>query len=139
MYSNKIFLCFLKRQDDFLSSIEITIFDQLHSIEYQNISHVFTILDHLNKIPEEQHDTDFSRIRMWYINDQARMFRQTMVFSKYVSPTANSIINGKCRNWAGRWKNHRVIEPEQSSVGKLGLKVRQIFQRFDILGGNIVD
>lgn len=128
-----------KRQDDFLSSIEITIFDQLHSIEFQNISHVFTILDHINKIPEEQHDTDFSRIRMWYINDQARMFRQTMVFSKYISPTANSIINGKCRNWAGRWKNHRIVGPEQSSVGQLGLKIRQIFQRFDILGGGIVD
>ena len=128
-----------KRQDDFLSSIELTVIDQLHSIEFQNVSHLFTIFDHLNRIPKEQHDTDFSRIRMWYINDQAKLFRQTMIFTKYVSPVANSIINGKCQNWSGRWKNHRVIQLEQSSIGQLGLRVRQIFLRFDMLDGNIVD
>lgn len=127
-----------KRQDDFLSSIEITIIDQLHSIEYQNISHVFTIFDHLNTIPKEQHDADFSRIRMWYINEQAKLFRQTMIFTKYISPTANSLLN-KCRNWEGRWKNHRMIESEDSAIGKLGLRVRQIFQRFDVMGGSIID
>lgn len=128
-----------KRQDDFLSSIELTIIDQLYSIEFQNISHLFTIFDHLNRIPQEQHDTDFSRIRMWYINDQARLFRQTMIFTKYISPVANSFINGKCQNWSGRWKNHRVIQPEQSGIGQLGLRVRQIFQRFDVLDSNVVD
>lgn len=126
-----------KRQDDFLSSIEITIVDQFNLIEYQNISHLYTIFEHLNNIPKEQHDTDFSRIRMWYINDQARLFRQNMIFTKYVSPNANSIINRKCQNWEGRWKNHRKISPENSSIGQLGLKVRQIFQRFDVIGGYV--
>ncbi|CCD23387.1 rRNA-binding ribosome biosynthesis protein UTP25 NDAI_0B03530 [Naumovozyma dairenensis CBS 421] len=128
-----------KRQDDFLSSIELLIVDQLHSLEYQNLAHIFTIFDHLNKIPTEQHDADFSRIRMWYINDQAKLFRQTMVFTKYVSPAANAIINNRCRNWEGRWKNHKIVAPEVSSIGKLGLKIKQIFQRFDIMGGSIVD
>lgn len=128
-----------KRQDDFLSSIEITIIDQLHSMEFQNVSHIFTILEHLNNIPKEQHDTDFSRIRMWYINDQARFFRQTMIFTKYVSPVANSIINGKCSNWCGRWKNHRIINNEHSSINTLGLKIRQIFHKFDLVSGSIVD
>ena len=62
-----------------------------------------------------------------------------MVFTKYISPYANSILNGKCRNLAGRWKNHRKILPENSSIGKLGLKVRQIFQRFDLAGGSALD
>lgn len=128
-----------KRQDDFLSSIEVMVIDQLHSIEYQNIMHISTIFQHINKIPEQQRDTDFSRIRMWYINEQAKYFRQTMVFTKYISPYANSILNGKCRNLAGRWKNHRKILPENSSIGKLGLKVRQIFQRFDLAGGSALD
>lgn len=107
--------------------------DQLHSIEYQNISHIFTIFDHLNKIPDQQHEADFSRIRMWYINEQAKLFRQTMVFTKYISPAANSLINGRCRNMAGRWKNHKIIGSENSSIGQSGLKIRQIFQRFDII------
>lgn len=128
-----------KRQDDFLSSIEVAIFDQLHSIEYQNISHVMTIFDHLNKIPQEQHDTDFGRVRLWYINEQAKLFRQTMVFTKYVSPTANALINNKCKNMSGRWKNHYLIEPHQSSIGKLGLKVKQVFQRLDLGTASIVE
>ncbi|EJS43318.1 YIL091C [Saccharomyces arboricola H-6] len=128
-----------KRQDDFLSSIELMIIDQLHSIEYQNISHIFTIFDHLNKIPDRQHEADFSRIRMWYINEQAKLFRQTMMFTKYVSPAANSLINGRCRNLTGRWKNHKEIESDSSSIGQLGLKVRQIFQRFDIIGNSIIE
>lgn len=128
-----------KRQDDFLSSIELMVIDQLHSIEYQNISHIFTIFDHINKIPDQQHEADFSRIRMWYINEQAKLLRQTMVFTKYISPAANSLINGRCRNLAGRWKNHKVIESETSSIGQLGLKIRQIFQRFDIIGNSIIE
>lgn len=128
-----------KRQDDFLSSIEITIFDQLHSLEYQNVSHIMTIFDHINKIPQQQREADFSRIRMWYINDQARLFRQTMVFTKYVSPMANALINGKCRNLSGRWKNYKKVLPESSSIGQLGLKIRQIFQRFNFVGGSIID
>ncbi|QLL30409.1 hypothetical protein HG536_0A02260 [Torulaspora globosa] len=128
-----------KRQDDFLSSVEITIIDQLHSIEYQNISHVLTIFDHLNKIPREQHDTDFGRVRLWYINEQAKLFRQTMIFTKYVSPTANALINNRCQNISGRWKNHRMIEPTGSSIGKLGLKVRQIFQRIDMGSASVIE
>ncbi|QLQ77975.1 hypothetical protein HG537_0A02220 [Torulaspora globosa] len=128
-----------KRQDDFLSSVEITIIDQLHSIEYQNISHVLSIFDHLNRIPREQHDTDFGRVRLWYINEQAKLFRQTMIFTKYISPTANALINNRCQNMSGRWKNHRVIEPAHSSIGKLGLKVRQIFQRIDMGSASVID
>lgn len=128
-----------KRQDDFLSSIEITIIDQFHSIEYQNYTHLFTIFDHLNKIPQQQHDADFSRIRMWYINDQAKLFRQTMIFSKYISPTANSLLNIKCKNIEGRWKNHKIISSDESSIGSLGLKVRQIFQRFNPMSNSVAD
>lgn len=128
-----------KRQDDFLSSVEISIIDQLHSIEYQNISHVLSIFDHLNKIPREQHDTDFGRVRLWYINEQAKLFRQTMIFTKYASPTANALINNRCQNMSGRWKNHRVIEPAHSSIGKLGLKVRQIFQRVDMGSASVIE
>ncbi|CAB4257048.1 similar to Saccharomyces cerevisiae YIL091C UTP25 Nucleolar protein required for 35S pre-RNA processing and 40S ribosomal subunit biogenesis [Maudiozyma barnettii] len=126
-----------KRQDDFLSSIEVTIVDQFNVIEFQNVSHLYTIFDHLNTIPKEQHDSDFSRIRMWYINDQAKMFRQTMLFTKYISPNSNSIINHVCKNWSGRWKNHKRVEPSESSVGQLGIRVKQIFQRFNVLGGHI--
>lgn len=128
-----------KRQDDFLSSIEIMIIDQLHSLEYQNIQHLYTVFDHINKIPQEQHDADFSRIRMWSINDQAKRFRQTMLFTKYVSPVANHIINGKCSNWAGKWKNHLIVNPTRSAINHTGLPIKQIFQRIDLPLGGIIE
>ncbi|CUS24030.1 LAQU0S13e01706g1_1 [Lachancea quebecensis] len=126
-----------KRQDDFLSSIELLVVDQLHSIEFQNMLHLTSIFEHINKIPQQQHDADFSRIKMWYINDQAKLFRQTLIFTRYSSPFANSLINGKCKNYAGRWKNHRIVTPENSSLGQLGMRTRLIFQRFDLVGKNV--
>lgn len=126
-----------KRQDDFLSSIELLVVDQLHSIEFQNMLHLTSIFEHINKIPQQQHDADFSRIKMWYINDQAKLFRQTLIFTKFSSPFANSLINGKCKNYAGRWKNHRIIFPENSSLGQLGMRTRLVFQRFDLVGKSV--
>lgn len=128
-----------KRQDDFLSSIELMVIDQLNSVEFQNVSHLFTIFDHMNKIPKDQHDTDFGRVRMWYINEQAKLLRQTLIFTRHITPTANFLINGKCRNIAGRWKNHHGITGEQSSVSKLGFRIRQVFQRIDLGGASVVD
>ncbi|SCU88608.1 LADA_0E11122g1_1 [Lachancea dasiensis] len=128
-----------KRQDDFLSSIELLVIDQLHSIEFQNVLHLSSIFEHLNKIPQQQHDADFSRIRMWYINDQAKLLRQSLIFTRYSSPFANSLINGKCKNYAGRWKNHTLVSPDKSSLGQLGMRTRLIFQRFDLAGNSAID
>ncbi|CEP61356.1 rRNA-binding ribosome biosynthesis protein UTP25 LALA0_S03e01024g [Lachancea lanzarotensis] len=125
-----------KRQDDFLSSIELLVIDQLHSIEFQNVLHLSSIFEHLNKIPQQQHDADFSRIKMWYINDQAKLLRQSLIFTRYSSPFSDSLINGKCRNYSGRWKNHLTVSPEKSSLGQLGMRTRLIFQRFELASGN---
>lgn len=128
-----------KRQDDFLSSIELLVIDQLHSIEFQNVLHLTSIFEHINKIPQQQHDADFSRIKMWYINDQAKLFRQTLIFTRHSTPFANSLINGKCRNYAGRWKNHTIVGAEKSSLSQLGMRTRLVFQRFDVAGGAATD
>ncbi|SCV05389.1 LANO_0H06414g1_1 [Lachancea nothofagi CBS 11611] len=128
-----------KRQDDFLSSIELLVIDQLHSIEFQNVLHLSSIFEHLNKIPQQQHDADFSRIKMWYINDQAKLLRQTLIFTRHSSPFANSLINGKCKNYAGRWKNHSIVSSDKSSLGQLGMRTRLVFQRFDLAGNSAID
>ncbi|SCU89753.1 LAFA_0E20604g1_1 [Lachancea sp. 'fantastica'] len=125
-----------KRQDDFLSSIELLVIDQLHSIEFQNVLHLSSIFEHINKIPQQQHDADFSRIKMWYINDQAKLLRQSLIFTRFSSPFSDSLVNGKCRNYSGRWKNHLTVSPEKSSLGQLGMRTRLIFQRFDLASGN---
>lgn len=119
-----------KRQYDFLSSIEVLIVDKTNQIEMQNWDHVSTVLKYVNKIPKDFHDADFSRIRMFSINDQASLFRQTLVFSEYLTPNINSLIT-KSHNVAGKYKFKPVTTPANCIMNSIGLKLRQIFQRFE--------
>ncbi|KAI5954580.1 UTP25 [Candida jiufengensis] len=119
-----------KRQYDFISSIEVLIMDKANQIEMQNWDHVNTILKYINKIPKEFHDADFSRIRMWSINDQAQLLRQTLVFCEYLTPSINNLISSKSFNLSGKIKFKPFINSDTSIMNSIGLKIKQIFQRF---------
>jgi U3 small nucleolar RNA-associated protein 25 len=56
-----------EKDTDFLTSIEIAVLDYVDVILMQNWSHVLTVFEHLNRIPTNQHGTDFMRIREWYV------------------------------------------------------------------------
>lgn len=120
-----------KRQYDFLSSIEVLIVDKCNQIEMQNWDHVNTVMKYINKIPKEFHDADFSRIRMWSINDQARLLRQTLVFCEYLTPSINNLVSSKSFNLSGKVKFKPIINSEMSMMNSIGLKIKQIFQRFE--------
>lgn len=120
-----------KRQYDFLSSIEVLIIDKANSIEMQNWDHVNTVLKYINKIPQQFHDADFSRIRMWSINDQAKMFRQTLVFSEYLTPNINNLISSRSINLAGKLKFKPIISSSTCIMNSIGLKIKQIYMRFE--------
>ncbi|CAI5756049.1 unnamed protein product [Candida verbasci] len=120
-----------KRQYDFLSSIEILIVDKSNQIEMQNWDHINTVMKYINKIPKDFHDADFSRIRMWSINDQAKYLRQNLIFCEYLTPNINNLISSKSFNLSGKVKVKPIINPESSIMNSIGLKIKQIFQRFD--------
>lgn len=119
-----------KRQYDFLSSIEILIIDRAHQIEMQNWDHVNTVLKYVNKIPKEFHDADFSRIRMWSINDQLRLIRQNLIFSEYASPNINNFIL-KSMNLQGKLKFKPSNTNDTCMMNSIGLKLKQIYHRFE--------
>lgn len=121
-----------KRQTDFLSSIEIMIVDNANAIELQNWDHMFTILKYVNKIPKELHDTDFGRVRMWSINEQAKYFKQMMVFTEYNTPNINNLLS-KSENIFGKFRFRKIIKMEECAMFKVGLKIKQIFTRFESL------
>lgn len=119
-----------KRQTDFLSSIEVLIVDNANAIELQNWDHMLTVLKHTNQIPTAMHDTDFGRVRMWSINDQAHLFRQTLVFTEYNTPNINNLLS-KSENIFGKYRFRKNVKNEESAMFKVGLKIRQIFNRFE--------
>lgn len=113
---------------DYLSSIEVLIVDHSDIIAMQNWSHVNTVVEQLNHIPSKQHGTDIMRIRPWYLDGQARFYRQTIILGTHVNPDINALFNNHCLNYKGRVKllcEHKGVLP------KVLLQVRQIYERID--------
>lgn len=63
------------------------------------LQHVMT---HMNLQPLDSHGVDFSRVRMWNLNNWARHYRQTLVFSSIQDPQINSILTKHCANYRGQ-------------------------------------
>ena len=117
-----------KADADFLSSIEILVLDQADALLMQNWEHVTHVLEHLNLQPKEAHGCDFSRVRMWYLEGQARHLRQTIMLSSHVAPQMLSLLSAHCSNTAGK----TIFTPSYPGAiltpQSLGLK--QTFLRF---------
>lgn len=119
-----------KKMDfDFLSSIEVVVVDQADAMLMQNWEHVEYVFEHLNKQPREAHDCDFSRVREWYLNEQARYFRQTLVLSAFNTPELAELHRRYGTNWAGRVR----VQPAAyaGAIEDLGVKAKQTFSRFE--------
>jgi U3 small nucleolar RNA-associated protein 25 len=48
---------------DFLSSIEICVLFRTDVLQMQNWAHVETVMQHVNRMPKQQHGTDIMRVR----------------------------------------------------------------------------
>ena len=118
-----------KKQDyDFLSSIEILIIDQADALSMQNWEHVEYLCEHLNLQPKEAHGCDFSRVRSWYLDGNAKYVRQTLLFSAFNFPALNFLYLNRMLNVAGKV---RYSKAHKGSMLELGLSIKQTFSRFD--------
>ena len=118
-----------KKQDhDFLSSIEIVIVDQADAILMQNWEHLEHVFHHLNLQPKELHGCDFSRVRNWYLEGNARYLRQTIVFSAFNFPSLNKLYTQQMLNTAGK---HKYTKSEEGAIVGLSISPKQTFSRFD--------
>ncbi|KAL1299604.1 hypothetical protein HN51_044148 [Arachis hypogaea] len=126
--------CNKEKDVDFLSSIEVLIIDHADVIAMQNWYHVHTVIDHLNRLPSKQPGTDVMRIRPWYLDDNARFYRQTIVLGFYSNPDINASFNHQCCNYEGKVK---LVCDYKGVLHKVLPEIRQIYERFHV--DSIVD
>ncbi|EHH15582.1 hypothetical protein EGK_01693 [Macaca mulatta] len=91
-----------KRDFDFLSSIELLIIDQADIYLMQNWEHVLHLMNHMNLLPMDSHGVDFSRVRMWSLNNWSKYYRQTLLFGALQDAQINSVFNKYCVNMQGQ-------------------------------------
>jgi len=60
------------------------------------------VMKHMNLQPLEPHNVDFSRVRLWNLNNWAKHYRQTMVFSAIQDPQINNLLSKHCSNYRGQ-------------------------------------
>ncbi|KAI3741880.1 hypothetical protein L1987_59558 [Smallanthus sonchifolius] len=95
----------------------------------QNWSHVNTVVEQLNHIPSKLHGTDIMRIRPWYLDGQARFYRQTIILGSHLNPDINTLFNNHCLNFEGKVK---LLHEHEGVLPKVLLQVRQIYERIDM-------
>ncbi|EMD37680.1 hypothetical protein CERSUDRAFT_105606 [Gelatoporia subvermispora B] len=115
-----------EKNADFLSSIEILVVDQMDALTMQNWDHMQFIFQHLNQLPKESHDVDFSRIKPWYLDAHAAYLRQSILLSAYETPEMRSLFNHSLKNVAGKFRTERRWLPVEVPEG-----IQQEFVQFD--------
>ncbi|KAJ7282889.1 digestive organ expansion factor [Mycena rebaudengoi] len=100
-----------EKSADYLSSIEVLVVDQMDALTMQNWEHVKFVLSHLNKLPKDSHNADFSRIKPWYLDGHAEYLRQSVLLSAFETPETRSLFNASLKNVAGRLRVERRWSP----------------------------
>ncbi|XP_076015503.1 U3 small nucleolar RNA-associated protein 25 homolog [Genypterus blacodes] len=116
-----------KRDFDFLSSIELLVVDQADVFLMQNWEHVLHVMQHMNLQPLDAHGVDFSRVRMWNLNNWSRHYRQTLVFSSIQEPQINNLLSKHCANYRGQVATKNM--PKTGSICQVLVQLPHVFQR----------
>ncbi|KAM9341180.1 U3 small nucleolar RNA-associated protein 25 homolog [Symphorus nematophorus] len=117
-----------KRDFDFLSSIELLVVDQADVFLMQNWEHVLHVMKHMNLQPLDSHGVDFSRVRMWNLNNWAKHYRQTLVFSSIQDPQINNILTKHCANYRGQVATKNMLKT--GSICQVLVQLPHVFQMF---------
>lgn len=118
-----------KRDFDFLSSVELLIIDQADIYLMQNWEHVLHLMNHMNLLPLDSHGVDFSRVRMWSLNNWSKFYRQTLLFGALQDAQINSVFNKYCVNAQGQVAVRNV--PMTGSISHVLVQLPHVFQKME--------
>ncbi|KAG9002111.1 rRNA-binding ribosome biosynthesis protein utp25 [Tulasnella sp. 427] len=115
---------------DFLSSIEVLVIDQADVMTMQNWTHLQFVFEHLNYLPKDPRDTDFSRVKSWFLDGHGRHLRQNILLSSYETPQIRALFNDNFRNIAGKVRFERRWPGVEIPEG-----IKQNFVKFECNNG----
>lgn len=112
---------------DFLTSIEQIFIHQADVISMQNWEHVDFIIRHTNRLPKEHHeDTDYSRVRPYFLDGNGARHRQLMMTSHFNTPELQAFFRefGSSRSGQIRLKRNW----QDGVISNVMVSVKQTFQ-----------
>jgi U3 small nucleolar RNA-associated protein 25 len=116
-----------KVNQDFLSSIEQIILHQADVLAMQNWEHVEFILRHTNQLPKEHHDdTDYSRVRPYFLDGKGCEHRQLILSTHFNTPELQSFFRQNALSHAGQFRLKRNWDGE--FISNVVVPVKQTFQ-----------
>ena len=93
----------------------------------QNWAHACQVFDELNGTPTQARDTDFSRVRSWYLDGDAAKLRQSVLLAAHPSAELAALARG-CANVAGRTTTRPTY---RGALARVPSGMRQLYVRFD--------
>ena len=98
-----------KLNADFLSSLEIAFIHQSDVMYMQNWEHVEYIMARTNKLAENDHGTDFSRIRPYHLEGKSIEHRQLIMTTQFNDPVIQSFFRTHGHCMAGTSSSQPIV------------------------------
>lgn len=112
--------------NDFLSSVEQIIIYQADVLFMQNWDHVEFLMTQINSFPKETRDTDYNRVKPYFLNGHAKYHRQLMMLTHFVNPELQLFSRKFACSRAGFVRAKRDWDGVVSDVC---VPVKQVFQK----------
>lgn len=90
-----------KLNADFLSSLEIVFLHQSDVMYMQNWEHVEYVMQRTNKLAENDHGSDFSRIRPYFLEGCSAEHRQLIMTTQFNDPCIQASFRAHGQSVAG--------------------------------------
>jgi len=92
----------------------------------QNWEHVEFVMKRVNCVPKETNDTDFTRVRPYFLNGLAAFHRQLIVISHFSNPEIQSFFRTFGSSKSGQIRIKR--EWQEGTIMDVVAPVKQVFQ-----------